>query len=237
VRQVILDTETTGLEHAQGHRIIEIGAVEMIERRLTGRRYHQYLNPDREVDEGAMNVHGISNEFLLDKPRFPDIHQAFLEFIEGSELLIHNARFDVGFLDAEFEAMGSDLRIADVARVTDTLKLAAEFHPGQQNNLDALCRRYDIDNSSRTLHGALLDAEILAEVFLAMTGGQTDLALDVSWQTGPGSGVDRQNLDLSGLEVARPSDEELAAHRQRLESIRDKAGHCIWLDGARKSSG
>ena len=178
MRQIVLDTETTGLEPKEGHRIIEIGGVEVIDRRLTGNRFHQYLQPDREIDAGAVEVHGITNEFLRDKPRFGEIAQDFLTYIAGAELIIHNAAFDVGFLDAELGQWRADApRIADLCRVTDTLAMARGLHPGQRNSLDALCRRYAVDNSHRDLHGALLDAEILADVYLAMTGGQVSLQL------------------------------------------------------------
>ena len=178
-RQIVLDTETTGLEPAQGHRIIEIGCVEIINRRLTHNHWHHYIQPDREVDAGAFEVHGISNEFLADKPRFHELVDSFLECVEGAELIIHNAPFDVGFLNHELGMLdGTHPRIEDICGVLDTLVMARQKHPGQKNNLDALCRRYEIDNSSRTLHGALLDSEILADVYLIMTGGQTALSLD-----------------------------------------------------------
>ncbi|MFT4649988.1 MAG: DNA polymerase-3 subunit epsilon [Flavobacteriales bacterium] len=179
MRQVVLDTETTGLETSQGHRIIEIGCVELIDRRITDHHWHFYVNPDREIDAGAFGVHGISSDFLQDKPRFADIAQDFLEYIKGAELIIHNASFDVGFLDNELAKLdGENTSINSICSVRDTLALARQMHPGQKNNLDALCRRYFIDNSQRSLHGALLDARILADVYLAMTGGQTALSLD-----------------------------------------------------------
>ena len=177
MRQIILDTETTGLEAAEGHRVIEIGCVELIDRRLSGQHFHQYLNPERDIEDGALEVHGISREFLLDKPVFADVVEEFLEFVKGAELIIHNAPFDIGFLDAELTQLGRPDRMTDHVRVLDTLELARDLHPGQRNSLDALCRRYEVDNASRTLHGALLDAEILADVYLAMTGGQSDLGL------------------------------------------------------------
>ena len=227
MRQVVLDTETTGLEHQEGHRIIEIGCVEMIERRITGRHYHVYINPEREVDEGAMAVHGISNEFLADKPRFADIAEAFLEFIDGAELVIHNAAFDVGFLNAELGRLNPPTRIADVATVLDTLLLARELHPGQRVSLDALCKRYDVDNSNRQLHGALLDSEILAEVYLAMTGGQVDLCLDLGG-SGQTTGVVMAQVDLSRLTACLPTEDELAAHELRLQAIDKAAGQALW---------
>ena len=179
MRQIVLDTETTGLEVSQGHRIIEIGCVELVNRRVTGNHWHYYFNPDREVDAGAYEVHGISNEFLQDKPRFAELADEFCEYVKGAELIIHNAAFDVGFLD--YELGQPELEFAPLEQsctVLDTLLLARQKHPGQKNNLDALCKRYDIDNSQRSLHGALLDARILADVYLAMTGGQTSLGLD-----------------------------------------------------------
>ena len=179
MKQIVLDTETTGLEPKQGHRIIEIGCVELINRRETKRNFHQYLNPEREIEDGAYNVHGLSNEFLSDKPRFADIAQDFIDFIKDSELIIHNAPFDVGFINSELKLMGKKWgQVEDYCKVFDTLLLAREKHPGQKNNLDALCKRYDVDNSNRDLHGALLDAEILLDVYLGMTGGQTDLSLE-----------------------------------------------------------
>ena len=177
-RQIVLDTETTGLEVNQGHRIIEIGCVELINRRITGRHYHQYIHPEREIDAGAMEVHGITLDFLAGKPKFAEVATEFVEFVKGAELIIHNAPFDVGFIDAELDRLEPHGQgVAALCSVIDTLQMARHQHPGQRNNLDALCQRYEIDNSSRSLHGALLDAEILAEVYLAMTGGQASLGL------------------------------------------------------------
>jgi DNA polymerase III subunit epsilon len=223
-RQVVLDTETTGLEPSQGHRIIEIGCVELVGRRLTRRHFHQYLQPDREIDEGALAVHGISNEFLADKPRFGDVVDRFLEFIRGAELIIHNAPFDVGFIDHELALLGEDRgRVADHASVLDSLELARSMHPGQRNSLDALCKRYQIDNSGRELHGALLDARILADVYLAMTGGQATLSLggEVAGADGQtaGSSLRRLPEGRPRLRVIRPSDTELQAHRALLEKL------------------
>ena len=179
MRQIILDTETTGLEPKQGHRIIEIGCVELINRRETNRNFHQYINPERDIEDGAFNIHGLSSEFLSSKPRFCDVVQEFIDFIKDSELIIHNAPFDVGFINAEFKLLGKNWgKIEDYCTVFDTLLLAREKHPGQKNNLDALCKRYDVDDSQRDLHGALLDARILLDVYLKMTGGQTDLTFD-----------------------------------------------------------
>lgn len=229
MRQVVLDTETTGLETSQGHRIIEIGAVELVGRKLTGRHYHQYINPDREVDAGALEVHGISNEFLADKPRFHQIVDDFFEFIRGADLVIHNAPFDVGFIDHEFRLL--DARnpgpVAEHCKITDTLVMARQKHPGQRNTLDALCQRYMVDNSQRELHGALLDAEILADVYLVMTGGQTDLLLagedsGDNEESGEVGGIRRLNPGRPSLKVIRASDTELALHEERLKEI-DKA--------------
>ena len=229
MRQIVLDTETTGLEPRLGHRIIEIGCVEVIDRRVTGNRYHQYINPEREIDEGAVEVHGITTAFLADKPLFADIAEDFLNFIRGAELVIHNAPFDVGFIDHELNQLNQqENHVDNICTVLDTLVLARKMHPGQKNNLDALCKRYDIDNSQRDLHGALLDAEILAETYLAMTGGQTMLSLG-----GQGANDDGLNGDLSAykprmvtiesgqLKVIRASAEELTSHDARLASIND----------------
>ena len=231
MRQVVLDTETTGLEHRDGHRIVEIGCVEMVERRLTGRNFHVYLNPERQVEGGALEVHGITDDFLADKPKFVDIAKEFIGFIRDAELVIHNASFDVGFLNAELERLGDESvgRVEAVASVLDTLALARELHPGQRNSLDALCKRYEVDNSNRDLHGALLDAEILAEVYLAMTGGQVDLCLDLA---GDGDGIEGEvvtGLDLSRLKVVRASEEEVLAHQGRLAAIDEASkGRCLW---------
>ncbi len=232
MRQVVLDTETTGLEHRDGHRIVEIGCVEMIERRLTGRNFHVYLNPERQVEGGALEVHGITDDFLADKPKFADVAEDFVTFIRDAELVIHNASFDIGFLNAELARVesGTAGRVEDVATVLDTLALARELHPGQRNSLDALCKRYEVDNSNRDLHGALLDAEILADVYLAMTGGQVDLCLDLA---GEGDGVQGEvvtGLDLSLLKVMRASDDELAAHQQRVAAIEKASGRCLWVE-------
>lgn len=232
MRQVVLDTETTGLEIAEGHRIIEIGAVEVVDRRLTGRSFHQYLNPEREIEDGALEVHGITREFLSDKPRFAEIAGDFLSFVNNAELVIHNAEFDLGFLDYELSMADPGLQpLSSQCAVVDTLELARELHPGQRNNLDALARRYEIDNSHRTLHGALLDAEILADVYLAMTGGQVDLALGFEF-----SDTTAEEQKIPGLESHRPhvviraSEEEVAAHRAKLESICSSAGQCLWRE-------
>ncbi len=230
MRQVILDTETTGLDPQEGHRVIEIGAVEMVDRRLTGHHFHQYLNPERDIEDGALEVHGISREFLQDKPLFADIAAEFLDYIEGAELLIHNAPFDLGFLDMELSRLESPLRIENHASVLDTLELARDLHPGQRNSLDALCKRYEVDNSSRKLHGALLDAEILADVYLAMTGGQSDLVLSFEASAQDVAGEAFEVSERPPIQVLLPTDEEAAQHEARLQSIRKKSGHCLWLD-------
>ncbi len=233
MRQVVLDTETTGLETSQDHRIIEIGCVELVNRRFTGRHYHQYINPERDIDEGALEVHGISNEFLSDKPVFAAIADEFLAFIEGAELVIHNAPFDVGFMDHEFAKLENFARTVNYCTVTDTLVMARQRHPGQKNNLDALCKRYDVDNSQRDLHGALLDAEILADVYLMMTGGQVDLGFGGQSQRGGDTGgesIRRLSTDRKTLKVLRATAEEVVAHEQQLARIeRASSGQCLWL--------
>ncbi|MBK7673536.1 DNA polymerase III subunit epsilon [Accumulibacter sp.] len=235
MRQIFLDTETTGLEHKLGHRIIEIAGVEMRNRRLTSRHFHSYLNPEREIDTGALSVHGISREFLLDKPRFADIAAEFLDFVRGAELVIHNAPFDIGFLNAELALL--DMAPVDTVchGVSDTLRMAKELHPGKKNNLNALCERYGVDNSHRTLHGALLDAEILAEVYLAMTRGQESLIIDLGDENPGGIEAARKTSCSSQRQtqiVRRASPEELAEHGQVLAAI-DQAskGKCLWLHG------
>ncbi len=234
MRQIVLDTETTGLEPAQGHRIIEVGCVEIVNRRLTRRHFHRYVNPQREVDAGAAEVHGITLADLRDKPEFREIAAEFVEFVQGAELIIHNAPFDVGFLDAELALIGEAWgRIADYCTVFDTLKLARDMHPGQRNSLDALCRRYEIDNAHRELHGALLDAELLAEVYLAMTGGQAALELDAaqvrSAAAAASSGATAQRREVR---VVAPTAAELAAHERALERIeRASDGACVWRSG------
>lgn len=238
MRQIVLDTETTGLEPKQGHRIIEIGCVEIINRRKTNKHYHQYINPDREIDEGAYNVHGISNEFLADKPRFKQIAQEFINFIRDSELIIHNAPFDVGFLDHELRKLGIKWgKIEHFCTVTDTLTMAREKHPGQKNNLDALCKRYEIDNSKRDLHGALLDAQILLDVYLAMTGGQEALALGSmeEEEAAEQNAIRLNDENRKPLPIIQPSEEELAAHEKYLEVLREKSGgKCVWVDNGYK---
>ncbi|MBT8419550.1 MAG: DNA polymerase III subunit epsilon [Gammaproteobacteria bacterium] len=235
MRQIVLDTETTGLSVSQEHRIIEIGATEIVNRRLTDRRFHEYLQPDREIDRGAQEVHGITAAFLQDKPRFSDIAGDFIAFIRDAELIIHNAPFDVGFLDYELSRLGSEWgRLKDYSTVTDTLPLAKSRHPGQKNNLDALCKLYNVDNSGRDLHGALLDAELLAEVYLAMTGGQTSLALEIAPMQMAGSWFGSATAEgkRPPLRVIRATPEELAAHAARLKAIDEASGgQCVWKGG------
>lgn len=239
VRQVVLDTETTGMnmmgQPQIGHNIIEIGAVEVINRRLTGRTFHVYIKPPREVDEEAIRVHGITNEFLQDKPVFAEIADDFLAFIKGAELIIHNAPFDVAFMDQEFSYLKNPPpKTAEMCTVTDSLQLARKMYPGKRNNLDALCDRLGIDNSKRILHGALLDAEILADVFLMMTGGQIALLVDEENATAQiGEEVVKMSYDLSNAVVLNASDEELNAHETFLALIEKKSkGNCIWLHQA-----
>ena len=232
MRQVVLDTETTGLEVSQGHRVIEIGCVEIVNRRLTGRHFHQYINPERDIDPGAIEVHGISNEFLADKPTFHRVAAAFLAFIEGAELVIHNASFDVGFLDSELKRVDAVAPgVGGRCRVVDTLLMARDRHPGQRNNLDSLCQRYHVDNSSRELHGALLDAEILADVYLAMTGGQTTFQLEASSQgrEGQRGGAEPRRLpaDRPRLAVIAPNAAESAAHEAALDAIAASNGGTV----------
>jgi DNA polymerase-3 subunit epsilon len=233
MRQIIFDTETTGLEPEQGHRIIEIGAIEIVNRRRTGRQFHRYLCPDREVDAGALQVHGLTNEFLSNQPRFADIARELRDFIAQSELIIHNAPFDVAFLDAELKRLpGEDggVRVVDLCSVLDTLAMARQLHPGQRNSLDALCKRYSVDNSHRDLHGALLDADLLLEVYLAMTGGQGALILDEESKRPGHTTTTRRAVRPAGeLRVLRPNAEELAAHGKLLEVL-DKAsgGKTAW---------
>lgn len=232
MRQIVLDTETTGLEPSQGHRIIEIGCVELVNRRITERRFHQYLNPEREVDTGAVEVHGMTLEDLREKPRFAEVATDLIEFLRGAELVIHNAPFDVGFLDAEFALLGDAWgSTADFCTVFDTLELAREMHPGQRNSLDALCRRYEIDNQHRELHGALLDAELLAEVYLTMTGGQAALELDAGDDGASAKQTQfRRDAVARRLRVVEPRGEEIEAHTRLLERIGEASGgECVWL--------
>ena len=233
MRQIFLDTETTGLEHKLGHRIIEIGGVEMRNRRLTNRHFHRYLNPDRDIDEGALAVHGISLDFLQDKPHFADIAGEFLDFVRGAELIIHNAPFDIGFLNAELGRL--DMAPIDTVchGVLDTLRMAKDLHPGKKNNLNVLCDRYGVDNSHRTLHGALLDAEILAEVYVAMTRGQESLIIDLENNSAEQQAINQQALaDRPRREqrIVRASDDEIAEHAALLAAIqKESKGQCLWL--------
>ena len=234
MRQVVLDTETTGLDPELGHRIIEIGVVELVNRRLTGQRLHYYLQPDREIDDGALDVHGITREFLQGKPRFADVSAEILEFVSGAEVIIHNAPFDVAFLNHELARLGDpDLRMESCCRILDSLALARELHPGQRNGLDALCKRYQIDNSARQLHGALLDAEILADVYLAMTGGQAVLELGSTGGTATATGAlrDAPRTGRTGsIPVVRASRDEIEAHASQLADIDETSGgRCLWL--------
>ncbi len=232
MRQIVLDTETTGLSIVDGHRIIEIGCVEMINRRLTGQTFHHYINPDREVELGALQVHGITNEFLADKPFFDELAQELLKFLRGAELVIHNAPFDISFLDYEFKKAGIKYKsILDHCSVLDTLTLARQKHPGQQNSLDALCRRYQIDNSNREYHGALLDAKLLSDVYLAMTGGQTSLFIEHE----PAQIKENTVHTLTVLErlvqlpILKASEEESKAHLNYLERMKkNNGGKCVW---------
>ena len=240
MRQIVLDTETTGLEPQEGHRIIEIGCVELINRKITGKRYHVYINPERNIDQGAVDVHGLDNAFLKDKPIFEQIVDDFIRFVENSELIIHNAPFDVGFINAELNRLDEaklpvDKRnITKLCGVLDTLAMAKKKHPGQRNGLDALCKRYNVNNSHRELHGALLDAEILAEVYLAMTGGQAELLLEPDM----GVGTARQSLATEGVATRKPrgkltvihcNETEQAAHEARLAAIdKSSGGRCVW---------
>ena len=229
MRQVILDTETTGLDPVLGHRIIEIAGVEIVNRRLTGNRFHRYVNPDRDSEEAALQVHGLTREFLKDKPRFADIAGEFLDFVRGAELVIHNAGFDIAFIDYELKLLATDPVAACCAGVVDTLKMARELYPGKRNGLDALCERHGVDNSGRTLHGALLDAQLLAEVYLAMTRGQESLM------------VEHETLQITVEPLVAPvlrhalivlvaSNEELEAHERELADIgRASGGACIWM--------
>ena len=234
-RQIVLDTETTGLSVEDDHRIVEIGCIELRDRRPSESRFHCYLNPEREVDAGAMEVHGISRERLRDAPRFAEVVEAFIEFVRGAEIIIHNARFDVGFIDHELARLGPNWgQLGDYCTVLDTLEEARKLHPGQRNSLDALCKRYEVDNTHRTLHGALLDAELLADVYLAMTGGQTALLLEP--ESAPVSAEDaaerlhQRQINRPALRVLMPSAAEQASHEARLAVIQKRSGgQCLWL--------
>ena len=232
MRQIVLDTETTGLSTAQGHRVIEIGCVELVNRRLTGREYHRFLNPERDIDEGAERVHGISRASLEGQPFFADIAEELIDFLKDSELVIHNADFDVGFLEHELQLMKHPKpAIRDHAMVLDTLTLARDMHPGQRNSLDALCKRYDVDASKRDVHGALIDADLLARVYLAMTGGQTALLLDEDedFEFSSEEVVVRPRRNDLNLVVVKADDEEIAAHEALMDKMQE-AGPCVFRD-------
>tara|TARA_B110000305_G_C19322172_1_gene579528 strand:+ start:426 stop:1133 length:708 start_codon:yes stop_codon:yes gene_type:complete len=233
MRQIVLDTETTGLDPAQGHKVIEIGCVELVNRKLTGNHFHVYINPLREIEAAALEIHGITNTFLADKPLFADVAESFVEFVSGAELVIHNAPFDIGFLNHELAALKKSYKVmSEYCSVLDTLVMARKKHPGQKNNLDALCKRYMVDNTQRELHGALLDAEILADVYLMMTGGQSSLSLgyeENSEQRRAGQ-LKRLSAERKALKIIRATDEELSAHDKRLKEIDDSAdAGCMWL--------
>lgn len=233
MRQIVLDTETTGLQPADGHRIIEIGCIELVNRKFTGKRYHQYINPERDIEEGALAVHGLSNEFLRDKPTFVKIAQEFMDFISGAELIIHNAPFDTGFINHELNLLNKKWKsLSDYCRILDTLTLARQLHVGQRNSLDALCKRYGIDNSQRELHGALLDAHLLAQVYLAMTGGQGSL-FDGLQQVEQVTQQAETHFVTSvtqarKLRVLKATPDELAEHETKLQNM-VKKGKCLWL--------
>jgi len=231
MRQIVLDTETTGLEVSRGHRIIEIGCVEMVNRRLTGNNYHQYIQPERDIDEGALQVHGITQEFLADKPKFADISDELLAYLGDAELIIHNAPFDIGFLNYELQMVrGEHFDLTGQCEVLDTLAMARQMHPGVRNSLDALCKRYEVDNTSRELHGALLDSEILADVYLGMTGGQSNLSLDASDEIGRinRTTINRIDSDRPALPVIMPTEDELTDHQQYLDKLEKETGYCVW---------
>lgn len=228
MRQIILDTETTGLNPKSGDRIIEIGCVEMVNRRLTGNNFHYYINPERDSDPGALAVHGLTTEFLSDKPKFSDIVDTLCDFVRDAEIIIHNAPFDLGFLDAEFERLGKTNFMAYVHQVTDTLAQAKELFPGKRNSLDALCERYQVSNAHRTLHGALLDAELLAEVYLAMTRGQDSLTMDLQ-VGGEGYEANGAGIPIADILVVPPTADELAEHELLLNSLEKEAkGSVVW---------
>lgn len=228
MRQIILDTETTGLDPKLGHRVIEIAAVEIVDRRLTGNHFHRYVNPGRASEEGALQVHGLTEEFLRDKPKFGDIAKELLEFVSGTELIIHNAAFDCAFLDAEFGLLDLKPTAEYCPQVVDTLRMARELYPGKKNNLNALCERYQIDNSTRTLHGALLDANLLAEVYLALTRGQDSLMIDAA-PTPQAQAETRRAAGKLELVVLAASAEEIAEHEKQLAEIDTASrGACVW---------
>ncbi len=234
MRQIILDTETTGISHEEGHRIIEIGCIELVERRFTGRTFHVYINPEREVDKGAFQVHGISNEFLQDKPRFATIAADFIDFIKEAELVIHNAPFDVGFLNAELARLDSTSRLEQMCQITDTLEIARAKHPGQRNSLDALCKRYDVDNTRRRFHGALLDAELLGWVYLALTGGQRTLFLEaedeLTTKQHDAAQTHSKITSQVATKVVLPNQAEQEAHDKFVALVAEQAKVNLWQD-------
>ena len=237
MRQIVLDTETTGLELSAGHRVIEIGCIELLHRRPSGRSWHRYIRPGREVDPAALAVHGITNEFLATQPSFPEVAEEFLAFIDGAELVIHNAEFDVSFLDAELGAAGIERHVAERCRVCDTLAMARRMHPGQRNSLDALCKRYDVDNSGRDLHGALKDARILADVYLAMSGGQAALGLEAAPAEAAATAVGPAARGAVRIPVVRAGEAELAAHERSLDAIdRASNGRTIFRAGSARGA-
>jgi DNA polymerase-3 subunit epsilon len=242
MRQIIFDTETTGLDPKQGHRIIEIGGVELINRRFTGNNFHIYLNPEREVDAGALSVHGLNNAFLADKPKFQEILAQLLAYMQGAEIVIHNAAFDIGFLEHELRLANAAVqKISEICRIVDTLILAREMHPGQKNSLDALCKRYKVDNTDRSLHGALLDAQILARVYLAMTGGQSTLLADTTETKETSQIQDQFAAPTSTIKadhlVVLADAKELEAHQALLETLNKKSkGQCIWLSSSENTT-
>ena len=231
MRQIVLDTETTGLEVSLGHRVIEIGCIELVDRRVTGNHWHHYFDPEREIDAGAYEVHGISSDFLQDKPRFVELADEFYDYVKGAELVIHNAAFDVGFLNHEMKLLQASYEpLGDICSILDTLLLARQKHPGQKNNLEALCKRYDIDNSQRSLHGALLDARILADVYLAMTGGQTSLGLDA--EQGTETNLEpiefKRPANAAPLPLWQPDEASLKANREYIEFLAEKHPDPAW---------
>jgi DNA polymerase-3 subunit epsilon len=232
MRQVVLDTETTGLEVAQGHRILEIGCVEIIGRKITRRHFHQYVNPQRDIDDGALEVHGITQRFLKDKPLFADVWESFFEFVKGSELIIHNAAFDIAFINSEMQMLSPELgSLTDYCSVIDSLELARNKHPGQKNNLDALCKRYNVDNAQRDLHGALLDAEILADVYLLLTGGQVTLGLgdeNEGVMSGELKAIDKKRAPLK---IIKATPEEMDRHFKKLDQLETSSeSGCVWKE-------
>ncbi len=230
MRQIVLDTETTGLETSEGHRIIEIGAVELLNRRLTGNHFHRYINPERKIDDGALQVHGITSDFLQDKPVFAQVIEEFLAFIRGADLIIHNAKFDTGFINHEIMLLNQSHKIEKICKIIDTLILARQLHPGQKNSLDALCKRYNVDNSKRELHGALMDAQLLAYVFLAMTGGQGSLFGEAHQQEENSPAVIITMQEREPLKIIPATSDELSLHEARLQEIQQLSKNmCIWL--------